>query len=300
MNPHNKERLTAAWRFVAILAMILAGPIIICGSLWYAHNLLPPPAPEQTEPSGTADAGSDPDAGEVADAEAVSARPIIPVIDSLPDEGHPEAVMAAAQKTVPLRAAFNNGETGIGTGFIYAPGVIVTAAHIIDAHGAENLTGIVVYCDGANNEAGVMAVDLLRDTAVLAANCDAEPMAVSAKQPRAADPLYVTGFNFSSPVVAAIRYLRPTRARPKAVITARPPDLLDPRISRMITEAAKQNIPRLRAIDVLLAPGNSGSPVLRADGTIVGMAVISDRLQNLTFIVPAANLRHVLRQAGVE
>jgi hypothetical protein len=40
--------------------------------------------------------------------------------------------------------------------------------------------------------------------------------------------------------------------------------------------------------------------VLRPDGSIVGMAVLVDQLQALTFIVPVANIRHVLREAGVK
>jgi len=287
MNQPNNGLKTVR-RTLAVTAAALAGPAILCAAVWYGQLRIPPP-----ETSGPVVETKPDDRPEAADGR----RDLILVDERLPD-GLPQTLRDAARQTVPLKAVFSGGQTCFGTGFIFAPGTVVTAAHILEAHGSENLTQTLVYCGGQNVTAGVVVLDPIRDVAILSADCGGERLGLDARQPRTGDQFYVSGFSFGD--LTAVRFLTPTRSRARAKVTYRSPDSLDPRFQKMITEAAKQKTPRLRAIDAELVRGNSGSPVFRANGRITGMVVMVDQLQHLTFYVPAVNIRHALRRAGVE
>jgi S1-C subfamily serine protease len=269
---------------------MLGIPLLIFATLWYTARQLPPEAFRQPP----ADAGTDrPDAGQA------DAGPVVTAVElRLPNE-YPKAVLASAQQTVPIIASFKNGVSGNGTAFLYMSGILVTAAHIIDSNGYQNLTRLLVYCGDENTEADLLAIDTLRDVAVLAADCGAEDLRLDTGKLKENEALYITGFNYESRYLTR-RFLKPTQAKPKASFTPRAPELMDPRIHRMLVETAKLKIPRVQAVDGTLIPGNSGSPVIRPDGSVIGMVVLVDRLQGLTFMVPAVNIRHVLREAGVK
>ncbi len=281
-SPDNKVR-KARKDALKLLAAVLIGPALLCGAVWYAQRFTPP----ADRPSAATDGGT-----------AAPSQPnFIPVNETLPS-GHPDAVLNTARQAIPLLARFDDNETALGTGFVYSEGVIVTAAHIVNAAGPDHLTEVVVYCDGRNVAAEVLASDPLRDTAVLAADCRGETLALAHKATRTGQRLYASGYDFGKTEVA--RYVLPTSSRFDAEISFQPPDTADPRFLTIITEAAAKKVPRIRAIDGQLAAGNSGSLVIDETGAVVGMVVLVDRRQKLTFYEPAVNIRHVLRQAGVE
>lgn len=293
MFPAQESRVLRYMRAVAVSAVILVVPLLIFATLWFTARQLPPEA-YQVPP---ADAGTEEAAGP--DAGVPDATPRQTLVDPRLPKEYPEPVLAAARQTVPVLAAFNNNHIGTGTGFLYMSGIVVTAAHILDSQGYTNITRLIVWCGGENAEAEILAIDTLRDVAVLAADCGAEDLKLDQKRLADKERLYITGFDYSTRFLVR-RYLKPTWARPKATFTVRVPELMEPRINRMLVETAKRKIPRVQAVDGMLVPGNSGSPVIRPDGSIVGMAVMVDQLQALTFMVPAVNIRHVLRQAGVK
>jgi len=291
--PTQESKVLKFMRVVAVSTVILGAPLLIFATLWYTARQLPPDA-YRLPP---ADAGTDKADG--ADAASPDSGTRTTLVDpSLPKE-YPEPVLAAARQTVPILATFKNGKVGTGTAFLYMSGIVISAAHIVDSQGYRNLTRLLVWCGDENTDAEILAIDTLRDVVVLAADCGAEDLKLDPARLQDKERLYVTGFNYDG-LYTARRYVKTTQARPKASFTPRAPELMDPRIHRMLIETAKRKIPRVQAVDGMLIPGNSGSPVLRPDGSIVGMAVLVDQLQALTFMVPVANIRHVLREAGVK
>ncbi len=281
-SPDDKAR-----KALKLLAAVLIGPALLCSTLWYAQRFTPP-----ADPTTPADDRSGTDAG------VPPARSgYIPVNEALP-AGQPAEVLGAAKQVVPVLAKFDNNETTLGSAFVYATGVIVTAAHVVDAYGLDHLIGIWVYCDGRTEPAEVLAADLLRDTAILSAGCSGETLPLAHQAIKAGQRLYVSGYDFGE--AGAVRYLRPAASRYEAEVSFQPPDTADPRFVMIIQESARLKVPRVRAIDIQLVSGNSGSLVIDEAGAVVGMVMLVDRRQKLTFYAPAANIRHVLCQAGVE
>jgi len=72
------------------------------------------------------------------------------------------------------------------------------------------------------------------------------------------------------------------------------------RLAFQLRRMELKKIPRLRAIDRELLRGNSGSVVFSPDGSVVGMVVVVDQFLGVSFMTPAANLRHALREAGLD
>jgi len=293
MEPFMKRSPWDILQLILALCLIAAAPALIIGSLCYLGRAMPPgqslvwpelqdEAPPPADPSG----------------DAATERKPIEVFGNVPNE-YPAAVRMTALQTVPVSAGFANGQTGFGTGFLYRQGIVVTAAHILDSQGYEDLRLVTVFCDGRNTAGRTLGFDRLRDVAVIAADCAAKRLTLDTRRPRAARKLFVTGFTYRASRTAVDRFLKPAWARPRALLTDRGPELGDPRINLRIREIARLGIPRYRAIDALTVPGNSGSPVVNAAGQVVGMSVIIDPTLGVTFITPAVNIRYVLDKAGV-
>lgn len=289
-----KRSVSEIIQLALAIVVAVAAPILLVLSLWYVGQLWPPghPVPLPGDPP------AEPAATEPTLEPAAESR-TIEVFDGIPNEDYPAPVQAAARQTVPVCAKFRNGEKGFGTGFLIRPGVAVTAGHILDAHGFENVESVTVYCDGRNNVGAVLAFDRVRDAAVIAVDCDAGTLPLDRRRLGAQDKLFVTGFTYRDQLTAVDRYLRPTWPKSRLVLRDRP-GLGDEDVNRRVRQMAKRKMPRLQAIDAELVPGNSGSAVIRPDGSVVGMVVIFDRILGASFMVPAVSLQHVLDEAGVE
>lgn len=146
--------------------------------------------------------------------------------------------------------------TGVGSAFVLSDGRIVTAAHVV----AEAASVAVMQGDMAH-EAVVVGIDAENDVAVLETSADLDGYAfeLSRTDVSPGEPLAVIGHPLGEPLTI-------TAGTVSRVDAALWPDF---------------------QIDASVNPGNSGGPVVRADGDVVGMAVSKD--------VEAAGLAYAVR-----
>jgi len=229
------------------------------------------------------------------DAATEPEKQIMAVVETIPNE-YSETVNDVARQTVPVRAEFGR-ERSFGTGFVIEDGIVVTAAHILGSRGYSYLTGVFFWCGNRQVEGEVLVYDDLRDVAVVSADCFGRKLKLNGRTPQDKDQLYVAGFSYAMDKIATSRYLRPTWPNNVHELKIRGPESMNFRLAFQLRQMELKKIPRLRAIDRALLPGNSGSVVFAPDGSVVGMVVVVDQFLDVSFITPAANLRHALQEA---
>ncbi|MEK9152384.1 MAG: serine protease [Patescibacteria group bacterium] len=214
--------------------------------------------------------------------------------------------------TEPPAIAMVAGQTVIvnhdGSGVVLRKGVVITAGHVVDYH--ENDPDdkddtVSVFCDGKEVQGKTVKSTMLYDIAVIKVKCDGKTLALDTGRIPADEQLRLTGFSFAlkredGRVSGRItRFVRGASLIPDGHLTAK----VDPMVTSIIPLEDEMRrllkIPRLRALAPLVNPGNSGSPVIRMDGGIVGIAVIAQNSHGRSFMVPAINIRTVLKAAGV-
>jgi putative serine protease PepD len=142
--------------------------------------------------------------------------------------------------------------TSTGTGFVVdKSGHIVTAAHVVD--GASSVT--VKFKDGATRTAKVLGTDDATDLAVLGidpSGLTLQPLALgSSSSLRIGDAVAAIGDPF--------RY---ARSLSTGIVSG---------VDRTIQAPNGFTVAHAIQTDAALNPGNSGGPVLAADGTVVGV-----------------------------
>jgi serine protease Do len=138
--------------------------------------------------------------------------------------------------------------SGVGTGFLVGPDLIVTAAHVVDGS-----VGIVVDDAGGSVTGTIVGLDTELDIALV----------------RIAQPSVGHVFDLASDLpatgatVAAIGFpLDEPRTLTVGTISGS---------ERDITTQGGQHIVHLLQTDVAINPGNSGGPLLDSDGAVVGI-----------------------------
>ncbi len=137
-----------------------------------------------------------------------------------------------------------------GSGFFVAPGVIATNAHVVA--GAEEIE--ISSPDGEQARGVVIAFDPGVDLALVGTELEREPLTVAS--PEVGDRGLVMGFPGGGP-------FDPSPFEVGELLDARGFDIYDERtVERDIL-----------ALAAALEPGDSGSAVLREDGSVIGVAV---------------------------
>jgi S1-C subfamily serine protease len=137
-----------------------------------------------------------------------------------------------------------------GTGFVYAPERVMTNAHVV----AGVRTPRVEVSRGRTLEARVVLYDPDRDIAVLAVpGLGRTPLAFSGPAKRGASAV-VVGYPQDGPFTA-------TAARVRQTQQARGPDIYE----------RKTVVREIYALRARVLPGNSGGPLLAADGGVYGV-----------------------------
>jgi S1-C subfamily serine protease len=161
---------------------------------------------------------------------------------------------------------------GYGSGFIIAPGYVVTNAHVIA--GAARVE--VVFSDGFISEAGVVAADPVRDLALLETVEHGEPIKLGDS-----DKLEV------GEIVLAI---------------GSPLGLLENSVTLGVVSALGRTIASgnvlledLIQTDAAINPGNSGGPLVNLDGEAVGVATaIVPYAQGIGFAIPINTVKRFI------
>jgi S1-C subfamily serine protease len=184
---------------------------------------------------------------------------------------------AAASVLKIAGTAYQCGQNQTGTGFVVAPGRVVTNAHVVagvdqpvvETPGGGALPGRVVYFD-TQHDLAVVAVDGLQSA----------PLPLTSDLPSG-----------SAAAFAGYPHGGPFQSKPATVqdiTTVLVPDIYG-------NNAAPENVYRLAA-DV--QPGNSGGPLLTTDGQVAGVVFAKATAESsLGFAITMADLGPVAAQA---
>lgn len=212
---------------------------------------------------------------------AGGAEPVLPVAE--PDTGVTQApaVTAAAAGVVRVSGqaqACSRGQEG--TGFVVAPGRVLTNAHVV-----AGMTEPQVQAGGSGPSlpGTVVVFDAARDLAVVdVPGLQAAPLVLGDDRVRG-DDVVVAGYPLNGPYVTS-----PGRVRD--VITAVGEDIY-----------GEQQVTRqVYSLNAEVRPGNSGGPVLDRDGQVVGV-VFARSLDDVStgYAVTLAEAAPVLQAAGL-
>ncbi|QCX28819.1 MarP family serine protease [Nocardioides jishulii] len=158
-------------------------------------------------------------------------------------------VKAAEASTFKVYGANECGRGVEGTGFLYAPGRLMTNAHVV-----AGVDEPEVEIDGDRVEAKVVLYDADLDVAVLALSARGIPTLDFADGVKDKEPVAILGYPQDGPYNVQSGRVRATQR-------LRSPDIYgDGTVIREVLS--------LRA---LVRPGNSGGPVVDTDGDVVGM-----------------------------
>lgn len=183
---------------------------------------------------------------------AGGAEPVLPVAD--PDSGvvqDPRVVAASAGVVRVSGRAEACGRAQEGTGFVVAPGRVLTNAHVVAGMAEPQ---VQVGGSGAALPGSVVVFDAARDLAVVdVPGLQAAPLQRGPDRVRG-DDVVVAGYPLNGPYV-----LSPGRVRD--VITAVGEDIY-----------GEQQVTRqVYSLNAEVRPGNSGGPVLDREGAVVGV-----------------------------
>jgi S1-C subfamily serine protease len=233
--------------------------------------------------------------------------------------GAPPALATTVLRSVAIRSVVahpgENNDFAYGSGATIRNGVILTAAHVISEGAVETSVSCATAEGFRTVPARTVILDRLRDVGFLeASDCTAPEMRISTAPVRRTEPLITVGFHFGSDGrgnMAAVQEVFPTSLVPLVTLGEHRDESNDqedaPEAQRsmseehkkMVDECRKKGIPLPFAVSGALIPGKSGSPVVSVDGSLVGMVVMTAMSHNRSFIVPTANILHVMRQAGL-
>jgi S1-C subfamily serine protease len=190
-----------------------------------------------------------------------------------------DPALAKAARSVARIAgtAYACGISSTGSGFVVAPGRVVTNAHVVagvdrplvELPGQTAKQGRIVYLD-PQNDLAVIAVDGLT----------AAPLAI-APTLSAGSVAVVQGYPYGGPLTSG-------GAEVISVSTAPVPDIYQ----------SGSHLRELYALAAQVRPGNSGGPLLTTDGKAAGIVFArADRDPNLGFAMTTSELMPVVAQA---
>ena len=173
------------------------------------------------------------------------------------DAPHPRVAASAGVRAAARGIVKVTGDAGAcdrsqeGSGWVVAPGRVVTNAHVVAGVDAPR-----VQVGGVGRRYGsrVVVFDPARDLAVLAVPDLRAPALRVGSDLRRGQPAVVAGFPLDGPY-------RLDSARVREVVTARGEDIY----------AEQRSVRRIYSLYARVRPGNSGGPVLGADGAVVGV-----------------------------
>ena len=179
--------------------------------------------------------------------------------------------VALVKRVQPAVVAIAGPADTIGSGYIDATGVVVTAAHV--AHAAQTL---FVRMASGRIPVKMLAADDRDDLAILAAPSPIRgggTLSTSVTPPEVGEWIVVLGNPFGAGISATV-----------GIVSALPGSIT-------ATEALAARL----QINAAVNPGNSGGPVCNVRGEVIGVASsLTPGGQGLAFATPAAAIRRLL------
>jgi S1-C subfamily serine protease len=152
--------------------------------------------------------------------------------------------------------------SGVGSGFLIAPNLIVTAAHVVSG------AATILLREGAQSMSGqVVGIDESIDVALVQArsNFDGHLFKIAAHPAGVGTPVAALGFPEGLPITLT-----------QGTISG---------VDRSITIEGVERSGLIQT-DAAVNPGNSGGPLMRIDGTVVGIVdAVSTAAQGISFAV---------------
>lgn len=193
-----------------------------------------------------------------------------------PADGVVRHYARAAAATVQVSGA----GTTTGSGFYYAPGRIATNAHVL-ATPAVGARAQLTHADGTANEGVVLGLDRELDLAVIGNStmpASVRPLDLTANATRTplGSPVAVLGHPLGGPLTITTGVL--SAVAPQSQFATSPAHTL------------------LLQTDAAVNPGNSGGPLVAANGTVLGLVTLRPdehagrRLEGISLAVPAEQL----------
>ncbi len=195
----------------------------------------------------------------------------------------PSVVTVTSQVAAMLPGGFGGTATGVGSGVIVtADGYILTNAHVVD--GARSLT--VELADGRTFDATVVETATDRDLALI--KIDASGLAAAKIGDSSAIKVGQTAIAIGSPLGTY------TDTVTKGIVSGTGRDIT------VVDERTRERV-QLRDLiqtDAAINQGNSGGPLLNADGEVIGInTAAATSAENLGFAIPINAARSLLATA---
>jgi S1-C subfamily serine protease len=189
------------------------------------------------------------------------------------------AVRAAGQSVVRVFGdATECGTQVSGSGFVISPHRIITNAHVV---AGVNSPRVQIQREGAGIKASVVYFDPETDIAVLyAPSVFADPLPLTSDRAATGDPAVVAGFPHAGPYA-----LEPVRVR--SSVNAFGQDIYGSTGQMRDVYLVRGSVRR----------GMSGGPMLRPDGSVLGLVFGSDPTQETTgYVIADSELTKVIEQ----
>lgn len=173
------------------------------------------------------------------------------------------ALAAKASSGIVRVAATTCRGTGEGTGFLVAPTLVVTDAHVVDGAVALGLTS-----DGATRTGQVIGVDDSADVALIrtTSSLPGHVLMLAHREPGIGVQVGLVGYGSDTTLRTVAGVIR--------------------RVGQAISEAGQSRQGLMRT-DAAVSPGDAGGPVLATDGSVVGMVDTGLGAGTVGYVVPA-------------
>lgn len=224
-------------------------------------------------------------------------------------------------RTDPRVTGYTNSRA---TGFVLDDGLVITAAHVVTGAIAETT---VVACGNRQVPAETLRMDDTLDIALLSApGCNGERLALDPIPPNQDEWVAAVGYRFWSKGddltglpesqqeeirqlpdhnVMGLPYAHFRRVDTERMLSiadmstcadrTAPNCIANAKATQRVALISHKGLPRPIAVKGLALPGESGSLLVRSNGNIVGLYVMSFLSFNRTYFMPASAIRLVLR-----
>lgn len=207
----------------------------------------------------------------------VGAEPITPVDPPSAEVTQGRGVQAAAASVVKVAGQAECGRGQTGSGWVAAPGRVVTNAHVVA--GVDH-PSVQVGGTGAPHDATVVAFDPRRDVAVLAVPGLDAPALPAGPAPSRGDDVVVAGFPLGGPYD-----VEPGRVR--SSLEARGAGI----------DGSTGVVRDIYSVHVRVEHGSSGGPMLTPTGQVVGTVFAMSRTDHRTgYVLSLDETRPVITQ----